>query len=117
MPSFTILRELQAPFATVWEIFDDFGNTHRSHPLVKASRIVKGPARGLGATRRCDLYKGKHFAVERITDYVPERRLTIDVVEGSFPLKAFTVTIKAKETRPGRTGVKLIGEFTPKMAC
>ena len=115
MTSLTIHRELDAPFARIWEIFDDFGETHRSHPMVERSTIVSGPARGLNAERRCDLYGGAHYARERITQYAPGRAMTISVVESSFPIKHMDVTIRAKEARAGRTAVKLDIAFTPKM--
>ncbi|MEM7653330.1 MAG: SRPBCC family protein [Pseudomonadota bacterium] len=114
MPNLTIIKELNASYEQVWEILDDFGNTHRSHPIVKHSEIVDGPPRGLNAERRCDLYDGKNFAQERITGYQPGSKMRIEVVDGTFPMKEMIVTIAVKPSRLNRTAIKLNLTFTPK---
>lgn len=82
MPEFTITRHIDAPVEKVWEVLDDFGDIQRWNPGVTASALTStGPVQQ-GSTRRCDFapFGGVN---ERIDEYSPHERLTVNIFEAS----------------------------------
>ncbi len=51
----TAQLKVRHPPARVWPVLADYAEVHRFHPGVKRSWAEGGPARGIGAERRCSL--------------------------------------------------------------
>jgi uncharacterized protein YndB with AHSA1/START domain len=86
----TIVVSRVLPFAVkkVWEVLADFGGIHRFHAGLESSPINPGtPDTGKGSERTCHLYDGNHIQ-ERVTEFVEEERLGIDIFETSMPLRS-----------------------------
>ena len=116
MAKVIVTRIIDAPVADVWAAWDDFGNIDRFNPNLKQSGLINGSARsGLGAERQCDLKDGKNYIQERVVDYQPERRMTVDIFNGSLPLKRAKATIEMTPQAVRRTELTFTMEFTPGM--
>ena len=116
MAKVIVTRIINAPVADVWAAWDDFGNIDRFNPNLKQSGLINGSARsGLGAERQCDLKDGKNYIQERVVDYQPERRMTVDIFNGSLPLKRAKATIEMTPQAVRRTELTFTMEFTPGM--
>ena len=78
MPEFTIIRQIEAPVETVWELLNDFGDIQRWSPGVAASELTSEGQVAEGSTRHCDFapFGGVN---ERIDRYQPNRRMTVDI--------------------------------------
>ncbi len=115
MPSITTKKIINAPVEEVWASWNDFGDIYKFNPSINASRLLGGDATGIGARRHCDLKDGKNWVRERIVDYVPSKRMTIDVYESSMPIKAMTATLTFRSITDVKTEVAFTAEFEPKM--
>ena len=103
----TLKRTVDTPIERVWEVLSDFGEIHRFHPGVKSSPITDGtPSSGVGAERVCHLYDGNHLT-ERVTESVDQRKLAIDVVDSSMPMKTANGTFEVQTAADGKTEVSL----------
>jgi uncharacterized protein YndB with AHSA1/START domain len=82
MPKFTITRQIDAPVEKVWEVLEDFGDIQRWNPGVTASSLTSQGPVGQGSTRHCDFapFGGVN---ERINEFSPNKRLTVDIFEAS----------------------------------
>lgn len=115
MPDIIVNKTINASVAQVWESWDAFGDIERFNPNLKASRLINSSATtGKGAMRQCDLADGKNFIRERIVEYVPEKRMVIDIFEGTMPLKSAVVTFTLMAKGPESTNVSLRMDFVPK---
>lgn len=105
-----------APLSQVWDSWDDFGAIQRFNPNLNGSHLINNSAAtGKGAMRQCDLSDGKNYIRERVIGYEPQKSLTIDVYEGSLPLKRAVVTFLFQATAPDTTEVTMKMAFEPKM--
>lgn len=112
-----ITRTINAPKETVWAVLDDFPRISAWSAGIKDSYST-GDAEvttGLGAERRCEL-GGNKVLDERISEYVPGERMTIDVwnVEG-LPLRSSKATFSVRSTGPGTTVATIDTEAVPKL--
>ena len=106
---------VNAPVTEVWASWDNFGDIYRFNPNITGSHILDGSAKtGPGAQRQCDL-DAKNYIRERIVGYEPERKLVIDIYEGTLPLKSAKATFDLTPLGPDRTKVVMTMEFHPKM--
>ena len=80
MPEFTIVRQIDAPVETVWEVLHDFGDIHRWSPGVTDSELTSQGPVSEGTTRHCDFapFGGVN---ERIERHEPNERLTVNLYE------------------------------------
>jgi uncharacterized protein YndB with AHSA1/START domain len=115
MAEVTIKRLINAPVEKVWESWDDFANIDQFNPNLNASFLINDSKKtGLGAERQCDLVDGKNYIQERIIDYVPNRRIVVDIYNGTLPLKRAKATIALRPVG-GQTELSFTMEFIPKM--
>ncbi|WP_204114604.1 SRPBCC family protein [Shimia biformata] len=115
MPHVILKRVINAPVAKVWESWDDYAHIEKFNPNLSASYLVnQSQPTGLGAERQCDLSDGRNFIQERIIDYVPNRRMKIEIFNGTLPVRDTFATIEMQETGPDRTEVTFRMEFVPK---
>ena len=80
MPEFTIVRQIDAPVETVWEVLHDFGDIQRWSPGVTDSELTSQGPVSEGTTRHCDFapFGGVN---ERIERHEPNERLTVNLYE------------------------------------
>ena len=112
----TVNRTINAPIETVWESWDDFGGIYKFNPNLKYSRLLDGSQpTGEGAKRQCDINDGKNWIREKVVEYVPRKRMKIDIYEGTMPLKSAIATLQFDQISAKRTDVTMTMEFEPKM--
>ena len=115
MPKVTLKRTIEAPVSRVWDSWNDYANIDKFNPNLKRSFLINDNGdTGLGATRQCDLSDGRNYIRERIVDYVPEERLTLDIYDGTLPLKRTQAIIEMRPLGPSRTELSFTMDFTPK---
>lgn len=115
MQTVNIEKTIDAPIEKVWESWDDFGAIDKFNPGIRASRLLGEDSTGIGARRECDLEDGKNWVRERIVDYVPLKRMRIDIVESSMPIKTMSATVALQAISDDKTEVQFTAEFEPKM--
>ena len=116
MAQVTLTRKINAPIADVWATWDDYGHIDRFNPNLSKSFLINGSQEtGEGAERQCDLADGKNFIQERVVDYVPERRMALDIYNGTLPLKRAKAIIELRPLSVNETELRFTMEFTPKM--
>ena len=110
----SVEREIDAPVPKVWAALSDFGGVHRYHSAVERSPINEGtPSSGVGSERTCHLYDGNHVQ-ERVTESVPEQKLSVEIFETSMPLKSAVGTFTLSPTPSGGTQVELSMDYVVK---
>ncbi|MFV2038416.1 MAG: SRPBCC family protein, partial [Paracoccaceae bacterium] len=116
MASVSVEKTVDASLSDLWASWDDFANISVFNPGVQKSFLINDSRdTGLGAERRCDLADGKNYLLERITGYIPEERLEIDIYEVSIPIKDASAVLEFKAIGPKRSKVTMTMTFTPKM--
>jgi len=109
-------RIANAPLSAVWEAWDRFGDIDFFSNAVKKSYLMDGvPQAGLGAVRHCDLSDGKNFLEEKIVEYIPNKRISYAVINGSMPLKSAVARVDFKALGPDRTEMTFTMDFQPSM--
>ena len=107
---------VHASLSEVWSSWDDFGNIERFNPNVKKSFLIdSSKVTGLGATRQCDFADGKNYIQERVIEYVPQKKMVVDIYNGTVPLKSVTAQIELNIVNGNTTEVIFTMNFVPKM--
>ncbi len=115
MAEVKLSRIINAPVERVWNSWDDFGSIDLFNPNLNKSFLLPGSRKtGLGATRQCDLKDGKNYIQERITEYVPQRRMVVDIFNGTIPLKRAVAAIDIEAAGFDRSKVTFTMTFEPK---
>jgi hypothetical protein len=100
----------------VWSSWDKFGDIYKFNPSLSGSFHLDGtPATGIGAERECTMKDGKNYIRERIVEYVPERRMVIDIFDTSLPLKSARASFLLNPKGASHTEVIMKMEFEPSM--
>ncbi len=116
MASVTVRRRVDAPLEKVWESWADFGNIYKFNPNLKHSRLLDGsPQSGKGAKRHCDMRDGKNWIREEVIDYELNKVMTVDIYEGTMPVKKATGTLRFKQISTHQTEIAMTLEFEPRM--
>lgn len=116
MASVTVHQTVDAPIENVWASWDDFGEIYKFNPNLKHSRLIENSqSSGKGAKRQCDMRDGKNWIREELVEYVPHQSMTIDIYEGTMPLKQAIATLRFKPLSSHQTQVSMTMEFEPKM--
>ena len=116
MAEVQITRTIDAPVEDVWAAWDDYGDIQKFNPNLSRSFLLEGSDdTGLGALRQCDFIDGKNHIKERIVEYVPNRRMVVDIYDGTVPLKSAHAAIELFEEGPERTRVSFTFRFEPKL--
>lgn len=116
MANVTAKQTINASVSDVWATWNDFGDIYRFNPGLKASRLINDSANsGTGAMRQCDMVDGKNYIRERLIASVPEKSMTIDIYEGTIPVKRAVATLTFEARGASLTEVTMSMDFTPKM--
>ena len=114
MGRFTVVRAMKHKVETVWLALENFGEVHRFSAGVESSPVNSGmPKRGVGAERNCHLYDGNHIE-ERVTESVEQKRLVIEVIGTSMPMKSATARFELKESRLGDCELSITMDYVVK---
>ncbi|MCO4746122.1 MAG: SRPBCC family protein [Proteobacteria bacterium] len=117
MASITLNRTVDAPVERVWGVLSDFGGIHRYHPGVETSPITAGtPSSGVGSERVCNLYDGNNLR-ERVTESVHGKRLVIEVVDSSMPMKSAGGAFDLRATGEGKTELTITMDYALKFGA
>jgi len=114
MPEFTIVRQIDAPVETVWEVLHDFGDIHRWSPGVTDSELTSAGPVSEGSTRRCDFapFGGVN---ERIERHEPNERLTVNLYETfRLPISGATADFNIAP-QDGGTELVIRYSYTPNL--
>ncbi|WP_298545788.1 SRPBCC family protein [uncultured Aquimarina sp.] len=99
MINITVTRTMPFSKEEIWAVLDDFENIHLWNPGLTSSHStsLELPT-GKGAQRHCDLTPFGSFE-ERITEYVPNEKMVIDIYDGAKlpPIKNMGATIALTE--------------------
>ncbi len=83
---FTVSATIDAPRDMVWAALADYGGIATWNTDIDASRIVSGSEQGVGAERQCDF--GNKYLRERVREWEPGKRLSLDFTHFPAPLRA-----------------------------
>ncbi len=113
MPNLQVSRTSTKSPEALWEVIADFPNIADWNSGVKASFATSAEARGVGATRHCDLSPAGALE-ERVLEWDEGKRMKI-AVDSSQKAPVKTATVDFSIT-PEADGVRLVVdyEFTPK---
>lgn len=115
MPDVTVKSTVNASVAKVWQSWDAIADIYVFSPGIKSSYLLNGSAAtGLGARRQCDFVDGKNHIREEIVGYEPERKLVIDIYEGTMPLRSVVATFRFTSRAREITDVSMTMAFKPK---
>lgn len=116
MAQVTLSRTIRAPADAVWATWDDFARIDRFNPNLSRSFLLEGsPGTGLGAERQCDLADGRNMLRERVVDYVPGRRMGVEIFDTTLPIENARATVTLTAKGPDRTEVVFHLAFEPSM--
>jgi uncharacterized protein YndB with AHSA1/START domain len=114
MSVITVSRTVPHSSSRVWALLADFGGVHRFSGGVEASPINSGkPDTGVGAERNCTLYDGNHIQ-ERVTEFLPEERLALEVFDTSMPIKTAGAAFDLAPASGGQTSVSMTMNYVVK---
>ncbi|MFT7625751.1 MAG: hypothetical protein ACI9WU_004942 [Myxococcota bacterium] len=114
MSTITVSRNVAQSPSQVWAVLADFGGVHRFSAGVERSPINAGkPDTGVGAERNCQLYDGNHIQ-ERITEFLPEQRLALEVFDTSMPIKTAGAAFDLASSASGGTAVTMTMDYVVK---
>jgi ligand-binding SRPBCC domain-containing protein len=111
----TIYNEItiNAPIELVWEILATPGLLDKYDPTVKKSALISSEKTGIGATRKVEMLDGKNWFNEKITVFEPDKLLTYQLTECTFPIKELEHTYTF-ENNGNSIKVKQVMEYTVK---
>lgn len=115
MAEVTVECTVNASVAKVWRSCDAYADIYLFNPGIKNSYLLGGSAKtGLGAKRQCDLADGRNHIREEIIGYEPERKLVIDIYDGTMPLRSAVATFNFWSAAETVTEVSMTMTFKPK---
>ena len=115
MAKIQVKQTVKAQREEVFATWNDFGNIYKFHPGLKHSRLINQSQNGgLGAQRQCNLKDGKNWLKEKVTTFVPNQRMVIDIYQSSMPLKSARAELDFRSVGEN-TEVSFTIHFTPGM--
>lgn len=104
---------INASVESIWNILANIELLDKYDPTVKKSTLISPQNTGLGAKRKVDMLDGKNWFEEKITVFVPNQALTIELTDCSFPIKGLKHSYTF-EKAGNQTIVKQVMEYTVK---
>lgn len=94
---------INAGINRIWNILTDPAMLDKYDPTVKKSTLISIEKTGIGAKRKVDMLDGKNWFEEKITEFEPNRRLTYQLTDCSFPIEglkhSYTFEIAGDQTK------------------
>jgi len=97
----------------IWNMLTDLELLATYDPTVKTSTLVSPEKTGLGAKRKVLMLDGKNWFDEKVTVFKPNKALTYQLTECSFPIKNLKHSYSFEKTGQ-QTKVKQVMEYTVK---
>jgi ribosome-associated toxin RatA of RatAB toxin-antitoxin module len=104
---------INASVESIWNILANMELLDKYDPTVKKSTLISAQKTGIGAKRKVDMLDGKNWFEEKITVFVPNQALTIQLTDCSFPIKGLKHSYTFEKTG-NQTVVKQVMEYTVK---
>jgi ribosome-associated toxin RatA of RatAB toxin-antitoxin module len=104
---------INAPIEKIWGILANLEALDKYDPTVKKSTLVSTEKTGIGAKRTVNMRDGKNWFNEKITVFQPNKALTYQLTECSFPIKGLQHSYSFEQTGH-QTKVKQVMEYTVK---
>ena len=99
----------------IWNILSDLECLAKYDPTVKKSTLIAGEKAGIGAKRKVDMVDGKNWFEEKITVFDPQKTLTYELTDCSFPMQKLKHSYSF-ESNGSQTKVIQIMDYTVKFA-
>jgi len=118
MAKVTVYKRINADVEKVYASWnDDYSNIYKYNPNLKHSYLLKDSPQefGLGALRQCDMKDGKNWIKEKVIKTEKNKKLVLDIYEGTLPFKTAIATINFEQVNPHQTDVTFTMDFKPKM--
>ncbi|MGD9658769.1 MAG: SRPBCC family protein [Methylocystis sp.] len=107
-------REIAAGASVVWALLEDFPHIDAFNPNLSRSAHIDGtPLEGVGAERRCELKDGRNWIEERVVDWRPGERYTVEIYAGTMPIRDVRTTLAVSPNGAVSRAVMQI-TYTPK---
>ena len=114
MPELTVTRKTRASQAACWRWLSDFGAIDAFNPALKESHLLEGSCEfGPGAERQCTMKNGRDFIHERVTDWREGEGYSIEIFNGTLPLRQVHVTLSCHAATGGAT-LRMVMRYQPK---
>jgi len=115
MTTLTITREVASSATQVWDALCDYEGISAWNPNLKDSYLLEGSCTsGEGALRQCDMKDGKNWIRERVVAWRHGESYTVDIYEGTMPLRSARATLGVKPLGNGTSEAFMRLEYTPK---
>lgn len=110
-----IINEItvNAPIEKIWSILINLELLDKYDPTVKKSTIISNEKTGLGAKRKVNMLDGKNWFDEKIAVFEPNKALTYQLTDCSFPIKGLKHSYSF-EQKGSQTKVQQVMEYTVK---
>lgn len=115
MGNVEVTRDFEASATEVWAVLADYGGISAFNPNVESSYLLDGgPPRGQSALRQCNLADGKNHIRERVTEWNEGSSYTVEIYEGTMPLKSAYATLGVEPVGPHRSRAVMKMHYTPR---
>jgi hypothetical protein len=104
---------INADLDRIWTILAKPAVLDQYDPTVKKSTLISTETTGLGAKRKVDMLDGKNWFEEKITEFEPNKILTYQLTDCSFPIKGLKHSYTFEKAGNG-IKVKQVMEYTVK---
>lgn len=81
---------INADVEKIWSILANSAVLDQYDPTVKKSTLISIEKTGMGAKRKVDMLDGKNWFEEKITEFEPNKKLTYQLTNCSFPIEGLT---------------------------
>ena len=118
MNTVTTTRLINADINLVWAQIKDVNLIQNWHPGVASTDKLSDKSVGIGATRRCNFYKG-NSVVEKIVELDEQansKRLKIVMSEFNAPMHNFSSVWEIKSTGSGATQITIKNNYEMKLS-
>ena len=102
MNTVTVTRIIDADLPELWALISDVTVIDTWHPGVRKADLLSDKPTGVGATRRCNFYKGNTI-VEEIVELRELEGFRLDLRDFEGPINRFTSEWKVAPAPGGKT--------------
>lgn len=114
-PDIIVSQVVEAPLEELWESWADFGSIYKFHEdVVRTTILTKSTPRGVGAVRLCQLQDGRNEIEERITEWKPMEKISMEFKRTSLPIASATAEFVFEACAGARSRVVMRFCFKPR---
>lgn len=89
---------INADLEKIWSILANPAILDQYDPTVKKSTLISIEKTGIGAKRKVDMFDGKNWFEEKITEFEPNKKLCYQLTDCSFPIKGLKHSFTFEKT-------------------